>query len=669
MKCRAMKRRFFLILAALSCAAGTLSAAENASDDFYRAIRTNDLAGLSQLIASGADVNTRDHLGETPLMYSAYVGSVDAMKLLLDHGAKVDAQSQSGATALVWAAADLAKVRLLVEHGANVNLATKRGRTALLVATMSDPSAAIVKLLIDKGANVKALDFLKTTALRAAALGNDTETIRLLLAQGIDPNAADLPGITPLMMAGGWNGNTAAVQLLLAAGANPKAVSRPVMGLPAKNGASEFGSLTALIMAAPFGPPELIQDLLAAGSDVNAKDVRGMTPLMLAVANDHQDPAVIQMLLAHGADPSTRSKIGDSAPDWARREAFAAGIDLLPGPPEAAHYLPNVPLAHNNDIRTAVQNTIGLVETSSAEFFKMSGCVSCHAQSMTDLVAGYARAKGFRIDEKAAADRVRMLQAVYPSEPLLERMDAAGAMEQIAYPLMGLAANNYPAGRLTDVFVANVAAQQRSDGSWHVGAAARPPAEEGDVFRTAVCIRALQAYAPPGRGPEMADRIAKARKWLEAARPATAEDSNMQLMGLYWAGAGPAVLKPLAKAILAHQRPDGGWLQHVGLPEDAYATGESLFALQLTAQIRGSSAACKRGVAYLLETQHADGSWFVQSRSPRIQAYFNGGFPYGHDQWISNWGTSWAALALTFAMDTPEARAFNVRLGHAGVYY
>jgi hypothetical protein len=318
---------------------------------------------------------------------------------------------------------------------------------------------------------------------------------------------------------------------------------------------------------------------------------------------------------------------------------------------------PSTPLAQNNTIPAAVQKTIGLVETSSAEFFRMSGCVSCHAQSMTDLVAGSARAKGFRIDEKAAADRVRMLQAVYPAEPMLERMDAAGAMEQIAYPLMGLAANNYPAGHMTDVFVANIAAQQRSDGSWHVGAAARPPAEEGDIFRTAVCVRALQAYAPPGRGPEMADRIAKARKWLEAAKPSTAEDRNMQLMGLYWADAGPSVLKPLAKAILAQQRPDGGWMQHAGVPEDAYATGESLYALELTGQVRPSSAASKRAIAYLLKTQHADGSWFVQSRSARIQAYFDGGFPYGHDQWISNWGTSWSALALTLAAGEPPLRA------------
>jgi ankyrin repeat protein len=657
-----MNRPFLLILTALAWAAGA-APASNISDQFYNAVRDNNLATLDTLIKGGADVNTRDGHGETPLMYAAYAGSLDAMNILLTNGASVDAQSQSGATALIWAATDLAKVRLLIDHGANFNVATKRRRTALLVAAMSDPSAEIVKLLIEKGADPKAVDFLKTTSLRAATLGNDTETIRMLIDSGVDVNAADLPGITPLMMAAGWNSNTRAVELLIAKGANAKAASRPVMGLPARNGASEFGSLTALIMAAPFGPPEMISDLLASGSDVNARDVRGMTPIMLAVATDHQDPAVIKMLLEHGADPSLKSKIGDSALDWAHRAALPAGVDLLKADLLKASYTAptgpqeHVALLEARDARTAVQKTLPLIEKSSWEFFAQSGCVSCHAQSMTDLVVGRARPKGLQVDEKAAAERMKMLAAVYPTEPLLERMDAAGAMEQLAYPLMGLAANNHPGDRLTDAMVANIAAQQRSDGSWHVGAAARPPAEEGDIFRTAVCLRALQFYGPPGRGPEMAERVARARQFLQRAKPVTAEDRNMQLMGLYWAGAGASVLKPLAKAILAGQQPDGGWMQHPGLPADSYATGESLYALAMTEQTRTSSAAWKRGARFLLNTQRADGSWFVASHSARIQAYFDGGFPYGHDQWISNWGTSWAALALTEAIDMPVTRA------------
>jgi hypothetical protein len=60
---------------------------------------------------------------------------------------------------------------------------------------------------------------------------------------------------------------------------------------------------------------------------------------------------------------------------------------------------------------------------------------------------------------------------------------------------------------------------------------------------------------------------------------------------------------------------------------------------------------------FLLGTQRPDGSWYVASRSPRIQAYFEGGFPYGYDQWISSWGTAWAAMGLVQAMEAPAMRA------------
>jgi ankyrin repeat protein len=279
----------FPALVAFMAGAALLPAATNVSDDFYAAIRTNDLTRLDALVRNGADVNARDRHRETPLMYAAYTGSLEAMRFLIGQSADVKMQCQSGATALIWAATDIAKVRLLIEQGASVNIATKRGRTPLLVAAKSDSSNDIVKLLLKQGADLRAMDFLHTKPLRAATLGNDTETIRTPIDAGVDVNAADLPGITPLMMAAGWNGNTQAVQLLLAHGADAKAVSRPVMGLPVKNGASQFGSLTALIMSAPFGPTELIGSVLDAGSEVDARDVRGMTPLMLAVATDHQD--------------------------------------------------------------------------------------------------------------------------------------------------------------------------------------------------------------------------------------------------------------------------------------------------------------------------------------------------------------------------------------------
>jgi len=66
--------------------------------------------------------------------------------------------------------------------------------------------------------------------------------------------------------------------------------------------------------------------------------------------------------------------------------------------------------------------------------------------------------------------------------------------------------------------------------------------------------------------------------------------------------------------------------------------------------VPASSEAVRRGTNYLLSTQRADGSWYVRSRSPKLQPYFEGGFLYGPDQWISSAATAWATTALASSM-------------------
>jgi hypothetical protein len=64
-----------------------------------------------------------------------------------------------------------------------------------------------------------------------------------------------------------------------------------------------------------------------------------------------------------------------------------------------------------------------------------------------------------------------------------------------------------------------------------------------------------------------------------------------------------------------------------------------------------------RGVTYLLKTQQTDGSWHGKSRAPKFQPYFESGFPYGPDQWISASATAWATIALANGMGGSEQRA------------
>ena len=91
---------------------------------------------------------------------------------------------------------------------------------------------------------------------------------------------------------------------------------------------------------------------------------------------------------------------------------------------------------------------------------------------------------------------------------------------------------------------------------------------------------------------------------------------------------------------------------------DAYATGEALYALAM-AKMPVTDPVYQKGVKYLLRTQAPDGSWHVRSRSIWVQPYFESGFPYGHDQWISAAGTSWATMALALTVE-PQRISQNV---------
>ena len=67
----------------------------------------------------------------------------------------------------------------------------------------------------------------------------------------------------------------------------------------------------------------------------------------------------------------------------------------------------------------------------------------------------------------------------------------------------------------------------------------------------------------------------------------------------------------------------------------------------------------KAGVDYLLKTQMPDGSWFVRSRAMKLQPYFQSGFPYDHDQWISTAATAWAVTAIAPLSTTMQARVLE----------
>jgi ankyrin repeat protein len=639
----------------LFLAAALSAQAPPADDRFYQAIRQNDLTALRQLTAARG-VNAKDGLGQTPLMLAAAFGTVDAMQGLLDGGADARAASNSGVTALHWAATNFQKTSLLLGAGADVNVATQLGRTPLMIAASAHGTAPVVGLLLSRGADVNAADTVGVTPLIAAAAVNNHEAARLILARGASVNAVARVGqsATPLIGAA-YNGNVPLMRLLLDARADVKAVSADRAG-NVKNGAVLFGNVTALHMAVSSGEAEAVRLMLDSGADVNARDVRGMTPLVWAIATDRPSLRIVRALVEHGAKASITTNDGEDAHAWARKFNNPPVLKALGLKPGAATTV--APVARPSPSpREAVARSVPLLQLASGKMLTGGGCAACHAQPLSAMTVDLARNAGWT-DAVADGD-VQQVSASLAAgaQALLEVREGGGTPDTQVYLTMALASHGTPATRGTDALAHFLAAKQRPDGSWNGVGATRAPIQDGDFSRTAMAIRALSAYATPARLTEYRERVGRAATWLAAQTPMSTEDRVMQLLGLQWAGLRLEVRQARGRELAKLQRPDGGWAQTPFLASDAYATGQVIYTLRQM-QVPAHDPGLQRGVAFLTRTQQEDGSWHVKSRAMKIQPYFESGFPHGHDQWISQAATSWAAMALaTAAVERPTATA------------
>ena len=171
---------------------------------------------IEALLAAGADPNTIVSRGQTVLMMASRTGHVAAVRALLDHGARVDAQEDLlGETALTWAAAENHAdiVALLLKAKADPNQRSKSvswpkdsfglegvptflpkgGWTPLMYAAREGATDA-ARTLAEAGADLNAVDAERTSALIRAITNSHYDTAAALIAAGADPNLADNPG-------------------------------------------------------------------------------------------------------------------------------------------------------------------------------------------------------------------------------------------------------------------------------------------------------------------------------------------------------------------------------------------------------------------------------------------------------------------------------------------
>jgi hypothetical protein len=317
-------------------------------------------------------------------------------------------------------------------------------------------------------------------------------------------------------------------------------------------------------------------------------------------------------------------------------------------------------------IRTAIQRSLPLLQRTDASFMPKAGCVSCHNNSLAAMTTALARKRGFALDEAIAAQQAKANVAYLEQKrDLLHQGSFFGAVQgdpQIAsYILIGLDAERHKADLNTDAVAMFVRARQMPDGRWAFGTDGRPPlCADGDIAATVLSMRGLQLYAPNVDKAAYEKAVRLAGAWLANAQPRTHDDRSWRLLGLAWANTNTGATQKAMRDMLAVQRSDGGWSDLASMDSTAYATGKALFALH-TAGLPLSDSAYQRGVQFLLTTQMQDGSWYVRTRAAGLQPYFDNGFPYGVDQWISAAATSWSTMALTLAAPAPAASASIAR--------
>jgi hypothetical protein len=301
------------------------------------------------------------------------------------------------------------------------------------------------------------------------------------------------------------------------------------------------------------------------------------------------------------------------------------------------------------EIRQAVDKSFLLLERSGYVFTERSAlkCAGCHHTTMTAMVAGLAREKGIVVIDSLSIYRVEAMKRNLRLAGNPNVLDQFLAINFNApYTLLGLYAEKSPPNVYTDISVDYTFSQAESDGSF-LAESGRVPLQTGDIHCTAFSIRSIQLYASPGKKAKVDSLVARTKHWLETQKPDQQQELVFQLLGMQWCGSSADMKLKIARKLFLMQHGDGGWSQLQTMESDAYATGQTLYALYESGMCKPSDDIYQKGIDYLLKSQDQTGAWIVKTRSYGIQPFFSSDFPpYDENQFISAAATNWADLAL-----------------------
>lgn len=303
----------------------------------------------------------------------------------------------------------------------------------------------------------------------------------------------------------------------------------------------------------------------------------------------------------------------------------------------------------------AIARGLGFLQKDAAQWKTEKKCATCHHGTMTVWAFNEAKRQGYAVDAGFLAETVQ-----WTRERLVgidKPRDPRPGWNMVNTPALYLAvmAQNQPglatlsADELKQI-AGHIDRHLEEDGSLLTPATMSPPRPVNGpppIFESREVLVLLASLALLPQEP--ADRkevspIRETRKkaggWLASITPGDdMQATDLRLLVDVQERKPRKHVRAAISAILGRQNADGGWGQLRELPSDAYATGQTLYALSL-AGVDRRRPEIRRAVSFLIANQREDGSWPISSRA------HPGAKPSGNPVPIGHFGSCWAILGL-----------------------
>ena len=302
---------------------------------FYKAIRKGNQDAVSSYISSGGDLDQdyEDFLYDpyygdknsydfTPMEYAAFFQQTEVLRLIMQHKESITGYQVclDKAFGISISSGNMEMIRLLMDAGADINTkcSTCYGQSAIQIA-LEYSNFELVEELMKHDANLQVSSDMGRTLLHSVAHSDNILLAGKLIDAGLDVNAMDEDGATPVLFATS-NGKFEMLKLFEEHGADLLVV---------ENNGNDL-----MMNAAIGGNVESIGYLIEKGISINNYNNDDWTPLLFACRENHQE--IVEILINASADIQIYNNEGETPLLWAiwngntvmARTLIEAGTDL-----------------------------------------------------------------------------------------------------------------------------------------------------------------------------------------------------------------------------------------------------------------------------------------------------------------------------------------------------